>query len=43
LEDYLYRIYFKDEELEQVKEAQERDCFEDLVDMKIDAVQENTK
>lgn len=43
MEDYLYRIYFKDDELEQVKEAQERDCFEDLVDMKNDAVEEVTK
>lgn len=40
LENYLYRIYFKDEELERVKEAQERKVFDQLIKMKHDAVKD---
>lgn len=40
LEDYLYRVYFKDEELNKVKEAQERDVFDDLFAIKQDAVRD---
>ena len=31
LEDYLYRTFFKEEELDRVKEAQERRLFDDLL------------
>lgn len=40
LENYLYRVYFKDEELDRVKEAQEREVFDDLISMKHDAVKD---
>lgn len=38
LENYLYRVYFKDDELNRVKEAQEREVFDDLFSLKQEAV-----
>lgn len=40
LEDYLYRVYFRDDELSRVKEAQEREIFSDLFRLKNEALKD---
>jgi len=39
LEDYLYRIHYREDEIERVKEAQGRQIFDDLVLDKQNAVE----
>ena len=39
LEDYLFRIHFREEEIERVKEAQDRKMFDELLEEKYSAVE----
>lgn len=39
LEDYLFRIHFREEEIERVMEAQDRKMFDELIEAKFGAVE----
>ena len=39
-DDYLFRVYFKDEEIQQAMEAQDVDLFDELLDMRQEAYEE---